>query len=156
HTRFSRDWSSDVCSSDLTGTNADVRVAIKPSEEGALLIALYNAITGGNLPGALSTNPKAQTALKLVAQELQQARGRALVVSGSNEVALQTLTNAINAALQSYGSTIDLDNPSYHYKGDDEAFEAFLAEVNRGEVDVAFFLNANPLYEYANAGALAE
>src|SRR5690606_18809020 len=26
----------------LTGTNADVRVAIKPSEEGPLLIALYN------------------------------------------------------------------------------------------------------------------
>ncbi|WP_262245370.1 TAT-variant-translocated molybdopterin oxidoreductase [Parapedobacter soli] len=140
----------------MTGTNADVRVAIKPSEEGPLLIALYNAITGESLPGAISTNQKAQTALKLVAQELQQARGRAVVVSGSNDVAIQTLTNAINAALQSYGTTIDLDNPSYQYKGDDEAFETFLAEVGRGEVDVVFFLNTNPLYEYTNAGALAE
>ncbi|GGH02844.1 quinol:cytochrome C oxidoreductase [Parapedobacter pyrenivorans] len=140
----------------LTGTNADVRIAIKPSEEGPLLIGLYNTITGSNLPGALNTNQKAQTALKLVAQELQQAQGRAVVVSGSNDIALQTLTNAINVALQSYGSTIDLDNPSYHYKGDDEAFAAFLAEANRGDVDVAFFLNANPLYEYANAGAVTE
>src|SRR5690606_23906063 len=95
-------------------------------------------------------------ALKLVAQELLQARGRAVGVSGSNEVAIQTLTNAINAALGSYGSTIDLDNPSYHYKGDDEAFAAFLAEAARGDVDAAFFLNANPLYEYADAVSVAE
>ena len=140
----------------LTGTNADVRVAIKPSEEGPLLISLYNAITGNSLPGALSSNPKAQTALKLVAQELQQARGRAVVVSGSNDVNIQTLTNAINVALQSYGSTIDLDNPSYQFKGSDEAFEAFVAEAGRGEVDVAFFLNSNPLYEYAKADGIAE
>src|SRR5690606_35188986 len=140
----------------LTGTNADVRVAIKPSEEGPLLIALYNAVTGSSLPGALSTNQRAQTALKLVAQELLQARGRALVVSGSNDIAIQTLTNALNVALQSYGSTIDLDNPSLQYKGNDEAFEAFLAEAGRGEVDVAFFLNSNPIYEYAKADTLAE
>ena len=140
----------------MTGTNADVRVAIKPSEEGPLLVSLYNAVTGNNLPGALSSNPKAQTALKLVAQELQQARGRAVVVSGSNDVNIQTLTNAINVALQSYGSTIDLDNASYQFKGSDEAFEAFVAEAGRGEVDVAFFLNSNPLYEYAKADAIAD
>jgi len=140
----------------LTGTNADVRVAIKPSEEGPLLIALYNAITGSSLSGALSTNQKAQTALKLVAQELQQARGRAVVVAGSNDTAIQTLTNAINVALQSYGSTIDLDNPSYRYKGNDEAFAAFLAEANRGDVDVVFFLDSNPLYDYPDAGAVKE
>ncbi len=140
----------------LSGTNADVRIAIKPSEEGPLLIALYNAITGSTLPGALGTNAKAQTALKLVARELQQARGRAVVVAGSNDVAIQTLTNAINVALQSYGSTIDLDNPSYHNRGDDEAFASFLAEANRGDVGVAFFLNSNPRYDYPEAGAVKE
>ncbi|MGV3763042.1 4Fe-4S dicluster domain-containing protein, partial [Parapedobacter sp.] len=55
-----------------------------------------------------------------------------------------------------YGSTIDLDNPSHQYKGNDEAFEAFLAEAGRGEVDVAFFMNTNPLYEYAKTNAVAE
>src|SRR5690606_24738577 len=140
----------------LTGTNADVRVAIKPSEEGPLLIALYNALTGSNLPGALNANQKAQTALKLVVQELQQARGRAVVVAGSNEVAIQTLTNAINVALQSYGSTIDLDNPSYQYKGDDEAFTSFLAEANRGDVGVVFFWDSNPVYNYPNQAAVKD
>src|ERR1700744_2187153 len=40
----------------LTGSNADVRIAIKPSEEGPALIALYNALAGGSLTGALTTD----------------------------------------------------------------------------------------------------
>ncbi|WP_257666063.1 TAT-variant-translocated molybdopterin oxidoreductase [Parapedobacter tibetensis] len=140
----------------LTGTNADVRIAVKPSEEGPLLIALYNEITGNTLAGALSSNAKAQTALKLVAQELKQARGKAVVVAGANDVAIQTLVNAINVALESYGATIDLDNPSYQFKGNDEAFASFLAEANRGAVDVAFFLNSNPLYDYYNTEVVKE
>src|SRR5690606_21903010 len=80
----------------------------------------------------------------------------AVVVTGANDVAMQTLTNAINVALQSYGSTIDLDNPSYQYKGDDEAFAAFLAEANRGDVDAALFLDSNPLYSYPNVAAVKE
>src|SRR5690606_40082971 len=37
HTRFSRDWSSDVCSSDLVeGTHADVAPAIHPGMAGDL------------------------------------------------------------------------------------------------------------------------
>lgn len=138
----------------MTGTNADVRVAIKPSEEGPLLISLFNALTGQSLPGALSTNDKAQTAIKLVAQELQNAKGRAVVVSGSNDPALQSIVNGINVALESYGNSIDLDNPSLMYKGDDEAFVQFLADANQGRVGVAFFLNSNPLYHYHDADAV--
>src|SRR5699024_1600909 len=135
----------------MTGTNADVRVAVKPSEEGPLLIALYNALTGSSLPGALSTNPKAEVALKLVAQELSNSNGRALVVAGSNDTAVQTIVNAINSHLGSYGTTIDLENTSNRYKGDDAAFAQFLNEANSGQVDVAFFLNSNPIYEYFNS-----
>lgn len=138
----------------LSGTNADVRIAVKPSEEGPLLISLYNEVTGGSLPGGLTTNTKAQTALKLVAQELRKAQGRAILVSGANDINIQTLTNAINAALGSYGSTIDLDNPSNQYKGDDSLFENFIQQASRGEVGVAFFLNSNPYYDYYNVEAL--
>lgn len=138
----------------LTGTNADVRVAIKPSEEGPLLISLYNEITGSNLSGGISTNDKALTALKLVAQELKKSQGKVLVVAGSNDVAVQTLVNGINVALNSYGSTIDLDNASYQFKGDDEAFAQFLQEANQGQVGVTFFLNSNPIYDYHNVDAV--
>ncbi len=138
----------------MTGTNADARIAIKPSEEGPLLIALYNEITGSSLPGAISSNEKAKTALRLAAQELKNAQGRALLVAGSNDVAVQTLVNGINVALQSYGNTIDLDNPSYQYRGDDEAFAQFLTDAAQGQVGVALFLNSNPLYSYHNPDAI--
>jgi len=132
----------------ITGTNADVRISIKPSEEGALLIALYNELTGSSLPNAIKDNQKAVTSIKLVAKELSNANGKALVVSGSNDINVQSLVNAINAHLGSYGSTIDLDNVSNQYKGDDATFAQFLKDANSGLVDVAFFLESNPAYEY--------
>lgn len=132
----------------VTGTNADVRVTIKPSEEGALLISLYNELTGSSLSGALQGNDKAATAIKVVAKELSQANGRSLLVSGSNDINVQSLVNAINMHLGSYGTTIDLDNSANHFRGDDEAFAQFLNDARDGNVDVAFFVNSNPRYDY--------
>ncbi len=131
----------------MTGSNADVRIAIKPSEEGAVLISLYNAITGQSLAGGVN-NKKAQTAITLVAKELTNARGRAVVVAGSNDVNVQLLTNAINSALGAYGTIIDLDNYAKQYQGSDASFQQFLVNAAAGQVGVAFFLNSNPLYDY--------
>lgn len=134
----------------LTGSSADVRIAIKPSEEGAVLIALYNEISGQSLAGA-TTNAKAQTAIKLVAKELVNAKGSALVVAGSNDVNVQSLVNAINTQLGAYGAIIDLDNYSNQFQGSDAAFQQFLASANAGQVGVALFLNSNPVYDYYKA-----
>lgn len=141
----------------MTGSNADTRVLIKPSEEGPALINLYNEISGTTLPGSKPLgNTNADKAIKLVAAELKAAKGKALVVCGSNDVAKQVLVNAINAQLGSYGTTIDLDNNSNQYKGNDAEFVEFVGEMNRGEVDAVFFLNSNPVYEYHNGGAIKE
>ena len=52
----------------LTGTNADTRILIKPSEEGVALINLYNEISGTTLPGSKTTgNVNADKAINLVA-----------------------------------------------------------------------------------------
>jgi molybdopterin-containing oxidoreductase family iron-sulfur binding subunit len=134
----------------VTGTNADVRIPIKPSEEGVALINLYNAISGTTLPGSqkLANNPNADKAILLVAKELLAAKGKALVVAGSNDIATQILVNAINAQLGSYGTTIDLDNPSKQYAGNDAEFDTFVKDMNSGAVDAVFFLDANPVYDY--------
>ncbi|RFZ83239.1 4Fe-4S dicluster domain-containing protein [Mucilaginibacter terrenus] len=135
----------------MTGTNADVRMPIKPSEEGIALVNLYNAISGTTLPGSKKlTNASADKAIILAAKELVAAKGRALVVAGSNDVATQVLVNAINSLLGSYGTTIDLDNPSLQYKGNDAELVEFVNEAKRGEVDAVFFLDANPVYDYFN------
>jgi MoCo/4Fe-4S cofactor protein with predicted Tat translocation signal len=141
----------------MTGTNADVRIPIKPSEEGIALINLYNAISGTTLPGSKKlTNANADKAIILVAKELQAAKGKALVVAGSNDVATQVLVNAINSLLGSYGTTIDLDNPSRQYAGNDAELVEFVNEAKRGEVGAVFFLDANPAYDYYNANDIKE
>ncbi|MFA6275192.1 MAG: TAT-variant-translocated molybdopterin oxidoreductase [Pedobacter sp.] len=141
----------------LTGTNADTRIPIKLSEEGPALITLYNAITGSNLAGGtLGNNTNADKALKLVAKELLQNKGKSLVVSGSNDVSTQTLVNAINSAIGSYGTTIDLDNANKRYEGNDSEFAELINEMNRGEVAAVFFLNSNPVYDATNSKAFTD
>jgi len=133
----------------VTGSNADVRIPIKPSEEGIALVNLYNAISGTTLPGSKKLNNQAaNNAITLAAKELAAAKGKALVVAGSNDVATQILVNAINSLLGSYGTTIDLDNPSHQYTGNDAGLVEVVNEMNRGEVDAIFLLNANPAYDY--------
>ncbi|MGN6395170.1 MAG: TAT-variant-translocated molybdopterin oxidoreductase [Mucilaginibacter sp.] len=138
----------------LTGSNADVRIPIKPSEEGAALIALYNAVSGTTLAGPKLNSPAAQNAIAIAAKELVAAKGKALVVAGANDVATQILVNAINSLLGSYGTTIDLDNPSLQYAGNDADFDALVGDMNAGAVDAVFFLNANPVYDYYNSKAV--
>ncbi len=141
----------------LTGTNADVRLPIKPSEEGIALISLYNQISGSTLPGTKKlNNVTADKALTIAAKELQAAKGKALVVSGSNDVAIQVLVNAINSLLGSYGNTIDLDNHSNQYAGNDHEFVDLLNDINKGDVGAIMFLNANPAYDYFNSSAIKD
>jgi len=136
----------------LTGTNADNRLAIKPSEEGIAIINLYNAISGTTLPGSKKLSSKAaENAITIAAKELVAAKGKALVVAGSNDVATQVLVNAINSLLGSYGTTIDLDNPSKQYAGNDAEFVEFVNELSRGDVAGVLFLNVNPAYDYFKA-----
>ena len=106
----------------LTGSNADYRTPIKPSEQGAAIIALYNMVTGSSLKGG-----KGDTAfLKKAADDLKKARGKSLVVSGSNDPAIQTLVAEINDRLGNVGSTVDLTNYSHARQGSDAALAQFV------------------------------
>jgi MoCo/4Fe-4S cofactor protein with predicted Tat translocation signal len=134
-----------------TGSNADVRIPIKNADEGIAIMNLYNAIAGTTLPGSVKLdNNAADNAIALAAKELMAAKGKALVVAGSNDVAVQTLVNAINSLLGSYGTTIDLDNVSKQYAGNDAEFVQFVGDMLSDKVDAVFFLNANPCYDYHN------
>jgi molybdopterin-containing oxidoreductase family iron-sulfur binding subunit len=130
----------------LTGANADVRVPIKPSEEAAVVTALYNGITGqggaGNVPAAASK------ALAAAVKELQANKGKALVVSGSNDAGTQAMVTAINKALGAEGSTIDTNAPYYVKQGNDAAMIRLISEMNAGTVGAVFFYNANPVYDH--------
>ena len=132
----------------LTGSNADNRILVKPSEQGVAIAHLYNAIVGGGAPTS-GLNDKAKKALSKVAGDLKVAAGKSIVVSGSNNPAEQQLINAINNALGNYGTTINFSDAIYTKQGDDAGFAALVAEMKAGSVDVLIVDGANPAYNHA-------
>jgi MoCo/4Fe-4S cofactor protein with predicted Tat translocation signal len=129
----------------LTGSNADVRVPVKPSQLGAVAVALHNAVTGGSLAAAGLT-PEAVKSIADAAKMLSASKGRALVVCGVNDIAIQSVVAAINDAIGSTGNTIDPATPSNLFQGDDQAFVDLVNEMNSGAVGALFIHNVNPVY----------
>jgi MoCo/4Fe-4S cofactor protein with predicted Tat translocation signal len=136
----------------LTGSNADVRVAVKPSEMAAIVTTLHNkvakAVGGVNISGGTS---EYDSTITKAANELVAARGKGIVVSGSNDPAIQTVVNAINNMLGNYGSTIDIAKPLYVKGGVDAEMDALVADMNSGKVGALLIHGVNPSYSYAGA-----
>jgi MoCo/4Fe-4S cofactor protein with predicted Tat translocation signal len=131
----------------LSGSNADKRIPVKPSEYGHILVALYNDIALRAGKNSLTTTPtKHSDAVKSAGAELWASRGKSLVVCSSNEVSHQVLVNAMNSILGSYGNTIDLTNHSGMRQGDDQQLVELMKEMSAKEVDALFVYNANPVY----------
>lgn len=141
----------------ITGSNADLRVTYQASKEGVVIANLYNAIA--KLAGAASINaPKhdlAGNAIAATAAELWAARGKSLVVCGSNDSAVQQLVNAINQLLGNYGNTIDMAVPVYLRQGKDAAMETLVADMNAGKIGSVIAYGVNPAYDYYKASAFA-
>lgn len=120
----------------LTGSRADRRVRLLPGEEGLVLSHLAAALAAragvAFAAGALAPAPLPAAVLADAVERLWAARGRSLVVSGSDEVAVQVLVNFVNHLLGNYGATLDLEQPSYQRQGDDAALAALLAELEGG------------------------
>lgn len=133
-----------------TGAVADVRLPINPSQEGAALMNLYNKVAKAlgkpEMAGAPAFNV-AGNQLDRMATELAAAAGRSLVVSGSNDIAIQQIVNGINAMLGNYGTTVDLANPSYQKQGNDAALSQLMADIAGGKVDALIVYGANPVYD---------
>ncbi len=138
----------------MTGSNADHRILVKPSEQGASIAYLYNALTGRS--GGSDLNDKAKQSLSALATQLKQAKGRSLVVSGSNIPAEQTLVNAINAFLGNYGSTISFSDASMQRQGDEAQLGQLVEDIKNGEVQTVIFHKANPTYQYSAINGLKE
>jgi molybdopterin-containing oxidoreductase family iron-sulfur binding subunit len=131
----------------LTGSNSDVRTAIKPSQQGAVAAALYAAVTGGSAAGVEG----ADAAIASAAASLKANAGESLVVAGSNDPNIQMIVAAINAALNNNGSTVDTKNTLNLFQGSDEGMAALVEEMNTGSVDVLIVYGVNPSYSWMNA-----
>ncbi|GAB4026012.1 TAT-variant-translocated molybdopterin oxidoreductase [Spirosoma koreense] len=140
----------------MTGANADYRTAIKPSQEGLVVAALYNKVAA-KLGGTPISAPSVTVDhLDKAATDLANSRGRALVVSGSNDPNVQIVVNALNNLLGSYTSTIDINTPVNYRQGNDQQMNAFINEAKAGQVGAVFFFSSNPVYDHPRGAELAE
>ncbi|MES2388467.1 MAG: TAT-variant-translocated molybdopterin oxidoreductase [Bacteroidota bacterium] len=139
----------------LTSANADHRNAIRPTEEGQYVAALYNAVA--KLTGAATISVAAPANAKFIdeaAADLVHHKGTGLVVSGSNDFNIQLLVLAINNLVGNIGTTVGTEATSNMKQGDDEAMSAFVKELGAGSVSAAIFWGVNPVYDYPQGAAL--
>ncbi len=143
----------------LTGTKADRRWRLAPDEIGIALTHLAARVA--KLAGAafsvagLAASPVPAAFLDELAERLWEARGRSLVVCGSQDVAAQVLANFLNHLLGNYGATVDLEHPSYQRQGNDRDLETLLGELESGRVAALFIADVNPVYELPGGSKLA-
>lgn len=137
----------------LTGSNADVRIPITPAQEGVYLLNLYNKIASATGAPALSA-PSVEGPVNMIentAKELLANKGNSIVVSGSNDIDVQVLVNAINSALGNIGESIDFINYSKQKMSNDMEMEQFVTDLNEGKIGAVIVYGANPSYNYYNA-----
>ncbi len=139
----------------LTGSNADIRHAIKPSDEKIILLNLYNKIAEKSNMPAITVSPSPVNIDKL-AEDLLNHQTKSLVVSGTNDLHIQTLVNAINFLLGNQGTTLGFERYSNQKKGDDARFETLVDEMSQGRVEAIFLYGVNPVYDYYNSAKFAD
>jgi MoCo/4Fe-4S cofactor protein with predicted Tat translocation signal len=144
----------------LTGSKADRRVKVSPREGQEIVeklaTALADAVGVASFPGA-SNEPSAQDALvEELAGRLLKAKGRSLVVCGSQEIRTQVLVNFVNNLLGNYGTTVELEHACQQKGGNDRELQALSEELEIGKVAALFVQSINPVYGLPNGVALAD
>jgi len=132
----------------LTGSNADEKYLCRPSEIGAIAVALLSAVKGGEIAGV---DAKLKAGIEAAAKALTENKGAALVVAGSNDKDVQTVVNAINDAIGANGTTINFGATANYRQGIDSEFAALVDDMNAGKVNAILFHGANPVYTWPAA-----
>ena len=138
----------------LTGSNADEKHLIRPSETGAVAVALLSAINGQAVTGIADKLIK--EAVEHAAKALVAAKGSALVVCGSNDINVQLVVNAINQAIGAVGTTINWGVTFNGRKGVDADMAKLIDDMKAGSVGTLLIYGANPAYTWPQAAAFTE
>ena len=163
----------------LTGSNADKRIKIKPSEQ--LMVAmglLYEVVVKSGLSSLASNTELKQTlsaysnvaeilgfkdsqALSKVAESLIKAKGESLIVAGGTATQtdealfLQIAVNALNSALGNDGNTVVYGQSQVAVQGSTEEILKLIAAMNEGKVKTLIIHGVNPVYYLGDAFASA-
>ncbi len=138
----------------LTGSNADKRIQIKPSEELTILLNIYNYLASNTNKLAKISCADSPVEISEISSRLLSSKGNSLVISGSNNLDIQLTVNAINYLLENYSNTIDLENPIYIKQSDDREFLDFIADLNDEKISGLILHDVNPAYDFPDSDQL--
>jgi molybdopterin-containing oxidoreductase family iron-sulfur binding subunit len=137
----------------ITGSNADVRAMIKPSEQASVLaymLSKFNVSTGVSV----KLNDKAKKAADKAVKALKSSKSESIVVCGSNDVSTQILVNKLNSVVGAYNKTINVNDPINLFMSDDKAMNDFAKDVaNNKAPEAVIFYGTNPVYTLPNGEA---
>jgi MoCo/4Fe-4S cofactor protein with predicted Tat translocation signal len=161
--RYSRDWAKKrkvgtssaemsrmyvaECSATMTGTNADNRIAVRPSQFENFVAALAGAMGAGS--SASLSDAKQQEFASAVAKDLMAYKGRSIVIAGEYQSPyVHALAAKMNEALGNVGQTVFYSESADYYPVDPAASIVDLAkDMANGEVDTLVILGGvNPVY----------
>ena len=140
----------------LTGSNADVRAMIKPSEQANVLSYMLKGFgVSSSVSSKLRTDVQ-KKADKAIAS-LKSSGAESLVVCGSNDTSVQILTNRLNKAIGAYTTTININNGINLFASEDEKMTSFVTDVVKGNApDAVLFYGTNPVYTLPNGDQFAK
>ncbi|PKD17499.1 quinol:cytochrome C oxidoreductase [Salegentibacter salinarum] len=136
----------------LTGANADKRYPVTPSQQKAVLAALYGYVAGGSSTSDLPA--KIDDAVVKAARQLRKGGSGAVVVSGIPDDNAQALVLAINEALGS--GVMDTSNPRMIRQGNSQAVMQAVEDMKSGSVGAMLMAGVNPAYSLPNGAEFAE
>jgi len=143
----------------LSGAKADRRVRAAPHEVGPALerltVALARVAGVAFRSGDGKVGAEVAAIVDDLALRLWQARGRSLVVCGSQDTDVQVLANLANHLLGSYGATLDIERPSLQRQGSDGDLATLLTELAAGRVAALLVAGCNPVFDLPGGAALA-
>jgi molybdopterin-containing oxidoreductase family iron-sulfur binding subunit len=154
----------------LTGSKADERICLAPSEIEAVIhglaVRLDQRTRQAGRPGvrreplgvaAARLPPALATLSDQLAQRLYSVpRGRSLVLSGSQDIGTQVLCNFINHLLGNYGRALDIKRPSLQRKECDGDLKKLLDDLKGSKIAGLFILDCNPVYDLPDGEKLAQ
>lgn len=143
----------------LTGSNADYRAVVAPSQYGEVLISLHDKVAKllGKPAVGNSTLELMGNSIGLAAKKLVENGGKGIVITSSNDINHQLLVVSINEMLGNYGKTLNLQNVSLQRRGNDAQVINLVKELMTGKV-AAILIGAdvNPVYTLAEGKNLAD
>ncbi len=127
----------------LTGSNADHRLRLKPSEVTQFAADLAAAVQGS----AAGSGPHGKW-LAAVAKDLKANQGKSIVLAGPTQpAAVHALAFAINEGLGNIGTTITFSKPVQETENSGVAALKLLAqEIDGGRIKTVVILGGNPVF----------